>query len=73
MRSVEYRWSAQDNTTVDSLPLVGPMTPFEDRVLMATGFAKWGMTGGTAAALLLSRPACSAARTRTPPLFDPTG
>ena len=30
------------------------MTPFEDRVLMATGFAKWGMTGGTAAALLLA-------------------
>ena len=30
------------------------MTPFEDRVLMATGFAKWGLTGGTAAALLLA-------------------
>ena len=30
------------------------MTPFDDRVLMATGFAKWGMTGGTAAAQLLT-------------------
>jgi glycine/D-amino acid oxidase-like deaminating enzyme/nitrite reductase/ring-hydroxylating ferredoxin subunit len=54
VQSVEYRWSAQDNTTVDSLPFIGPMTPFEDRVLMATGFAKWGLTGGTAAALLLA-------------------
>jgi len=54
VRSVEYRWSAQDSTTVDSLPFVGPMTPFEDRILMATGFAKWGLTGGTAAALLLA-------------------
>ena len=54
VRSVEYRWSAQDPVTVDSLPLVGPMTPFEDRVLMATGFGKWGLTGGTAAALLLA-------------------
>ncbi len=54
VRSVEYRWSAQDPVTVDSLPLVGPMTPFENRVLMATGFGKWGLTGGTAAALLLA-------------------
>ena len=54
VQSVEYRWSAQDPVSVDSLPLVGRMTPFEDRVLMATGFGKWGMTGGTAAALLLA-------------------
>jgi glycine/D-amino acid oxidase-like deaminating enzyme len=54
VRSVDYRWSAQDNTSVDALPLVGRMTPFESRVLMATGFAKWGMTNGTAAALVLS-------------------
>jgi glycine/D-amino acid oxidase-like deaminating enzyme/nitrite reductase/ring-hydroxylating ferredoxin subunit len=54
VRSVDYRWSAQDNTTVDGLPFVGPLTPFEPRVLMATGFAKWGMTGGTAAALVLA-------------------
>ncbi len=51
--SVDYRWSAQDNTTVDGLPYVGALTPRADRVFMATGFAKWGMTGGTAAALLL--------------------
>ncbi|HEV7808007.1 MAG TPA: FAD-dependent oxidoreductase [Solirubrobacteraceae bacterium] len=53
VRAVEYRWSAQDNTTVDGLPYVGGLTPTADRVFMATGFAKWGMTGGTAAALLL--------------------
>jgi nitrite reductase/ring-hydroxylating ferredoxin subunit len=53
VRSVEYRWSAQDNTTVDGLPFVGRLTPFESRVFMATGFAKWGMTNGTAAAHVL--------------------
>jgi len=52
--AVEYRWSSQDNTTIDTLPYVGALTPFSDRVLMATGFAKWGMTGGTAAALALA-------------------
>lgn len=54
VRSVDYRWSAQDNTTIDGVPYVGRLTPRADRVFMATGFAKWGMTGGTAAALLLS-------------------
>ena len=54
VRAVEYRWSAQDAMTVDGLPYVGRFTPSEDRVLMATGFAKWGMTGGTAAASVLA-------------------
>ncbi len=54
VESLEYRWSAQDNTTVDGLPYVGRLTPRNRQVLMATGFAKWGMTGGTAAALILS-------------------
>jgi glycine/D-amino acid oxidase-like deaminating enzyme/nitrite reductase/ring-hydroxylating ferredoxin subunit len=68
--SVEHRWSAQDPVTVDLLPYVGALTPRNDKVLVATGFAKWGMTGGTAAALLLAdlalgRPAMWA------DLFDP--
>jgi Rieske Fe-S protein len=54
VQSVEYRWSAQDNVTVDHVPYVGRLNPREERVFMATGFAKWGMTGGTAAALLLA-------------------
>ncbi|HYP55299.1 MAG TPA: FAD-dependent oxidoreductase [Solirubrobacterales bacterium] len=54
VESVEYRWSTQDNVTIDHVPYVGRVTPRTDRLLMATGFAKWGMTGGTAAALLLA-------------------
>jgi glycine/D-amino acid oxidase-like deaminating enzyme/nitrite reductase/ring-hydroxylating ferredoxin subunit len=54
VRSVDYRWSAQDNRTVDGVPYIGPLTPGNGRVLMATGFAKWGITGGTAAALLMT-------------------
>ncbi|HEX2096077.1 MAG TPA: FAD-dependent oxidoreductase [Solirubrobacterales bacterium] len=54
VESVEYRWSTQDNVTVDHIPYVGRVTPRGERLLMATGFAKWGMTGGTAAALLLT-------------------
>lgn len=53
VEAVEYRWSTQDNVTVDRLPYVGRLTPRSSNVLMATGFAKWGMTGGTAAAAAL--------------------
>ena len=30
VESVEYRWSAQDNTTVDGVPYVGRLTPRDD-------------------------------------------
>jgi glycine/D-amino acid oxidase-like deaminating enzyme/nitrite reductase/ring-hydroxylating ferredoxin subunit len=54
VRSVDYRWSTQDGITIDGMPYVGKLTPRNDRLLMATGFGKWGMTGGTVAALLLT-------------------
>ena len=51
--SVEHRWSAQDYITADSIPYVG-RSPRTRRVFVATGFKKWGMTNGTAAAMLLA-------------------
>lgn len=49
----KYRWSAQDMYTLDKIPFVGPITENQPRVLTATGYRKWGMTNGTAAAILL--------------------
>ncbi|MGQ0679544.1 MAG: FAD-dependent oxidoreductase [Actinomycetota bacterium] len=49
---VAYRWSAQDYTSVDGLPFVGPLAG-TDRRWTATGFKKWGMTNGTAAGMIL--------------------
>ena len=48
------RWSAQDYHPVDELPYVGPLLPGSDRVLVATGYAKWGMTNAVAAAHVLA-------------------
>lgn len=48
------RWSAQDYHPIGELPYVGPLLPGRDNVLVATGFAKWGMTNGAAAALALA-------------------
>ncbi|WP_371871580.1 FAD-dependent oxidoreductase [Mycobacterium bourgelatii] len=47
-------WSAQDYTPIDSLPYVGPILPNSESIYIATGFNKWGMTNGPAAALALS-------------------
>jgi glycine/D-amino acid oxidase-like deaminating enzyme/nitrite reductase/ring-hydroxylating ferredoxin subunit len=73
--AVDYSWSAQDPMTPDKLPYVGALTPGNSRILVATGFSKWGMTNGTAAAALL----CDAVTGRDNPLagivssnrFDP--
>jgi hypothetical protein len=48
------RWSAHDYEPADGLPWAGPSSPVTPRVLVAGGFAKWGMTNGTAAALALA-------------------
>lgn len=49
-----HTWAAQDYTSDTGLPLVGPAVPGDDRVLVATGYAKWGLTNGAAAGLALA-------------------
>ncbi len=56
---LRYHWSAQDYECADGLPAYGPLLPFApgaagERTLVATGFAKWGMSNGTAAAMALA-------------------
>jgi glycine/D-amino acid oxidase-like deaminating enzyme/nitrite reductase/ring-hydroxylating ferredoxin subunit len=54
VESVVYRWGAQDAMPADGIPYVGPVLPGEDRVFTASGFRKWGMTNGVAAARILA-------------------
>src|SRR5690625_5231872 len=51
---IKYHWSAQDLTTLDKVPYIGPITKTQKNVLVATGYRKWGMTNGTIAAKILS-------------------
>lgn len=53
VQSIDFRWSAHDYATSDLIPYVGP-APMQQRILVATGFAKWGLTNGTAAALMIA-------------------
>lgn len=52
LEKIVYRWSAQDLVTLDKLPYIGELTSGQPNILIATGFRKWGMSNGTAAALL---------------------
>lgn len=54
INEILYRWSAQDLTTLDKMPYIGRITKTENTVFVATGYRKWGMTNGTAAAKLLT-------------------
>jgi glycine/D-amino acid oxidase-like deaminating enzyme/nitrite reductase/ring-hydroxylating ferredoxin subunit len=54
VEQVPYRWATQDYVTADGMPYVGRLWPFSDRILTATGFRKWGLANGTAAAMMLS-------------------
>ncbi|WP_269781777.1 FAD-dependent oxidoreductase [Nocardioides sp. R-C-SC26] len=53
-----HAWSAQDYTTAHGLPVVGPVLPGAEHLLVAGGFAKWGMTNGVAAGLALTARIC---------------
>ncbi len=70
VRDVAYRWSAQDYLPVDGVPYVG-RSPRRHRTYVATGFKKWGLSNGTAAAMIL---ADDLAGRRSPwaPVFDAT-
>lgn len=70
VEKVEYHWSAQDGSTVDGLPYAGTAWRSNNAVYTATGFAKWGMTNGTAAALLISR-AITGYKAENAWLYDP--
>ena len=48
---IQYHWSTQDYLTPDKLPFIGELNAAD--IYVATGYQKWGMTNGVAAALLL--------------------
>jgi glycine/D-amino acid oxidase-like deaminating enzyme/nitrite reductase/ring-hydroxylating ferredoxin subunit len=52
--SVDHRWSTQDSMPVDGVPFVGRLLPWSGRSYTATGFRKWGLAMGAAAARILT-------------------
>lgn len=50
----ERRWSAHDYIPVDGLPYIGQLCRGDQRIFVATGFAKWGLTRATIAARIIT-------------------
>lgn len=53
VQELVYRWSTQDCMTIDGVPYVGHLTPRSPHLFVATGFGKWGISNGTASAMIL--------------------
>jgi glycine/D-amino acid oxidase-like deaminating enzyme/nitrite reductase/ring-hydroxylating ferredoxin subunit len=51
---VQHRWSTHDYTPLDGIPYIGRLGRRSGRIYVATGFAKWGLTKGTIAAILIA-------------------
>ena len=51
---VTHRWSAHDLMSPDSLPMIGELAPPWPRIVVATGFSKWGLAAGLGAADMLA-------------------
>jgi glycine/D-amino acid oxidase-like deaminating enzyme/nitrite reductase/ring-hydroxylating ferredoxin subunit len=66
----ELRWATQDQMPVDGVPFVGRHDPLSSQVWAATGFKKWGLAMGTAAAELLAAQIAGREHPWTS-LFDP--
>lgn len=54
VEEIPYRWFTEDFMSSDKIPLVGRQWPLPTRVLVATGYSKWGLTNAVAAAMSLS-------------------
>lgn len=49
----KYVWAAQDCMSLDGLPYIGQYSKRTQRLFVASGFNKWGMTGAMLCAMLL--------------------
>jgi glycine/D-amino acid oxidase-like deaminating enzyme/nitrite reductase/ring-hydroxylating ferredoxin subunit len=52
--ALTHRWAAQDYHSLNLVPFIGLMPRGRGRVWLATGYGKWGLTNGAAAAIRIS-------------------
>ena len=49
-----WGWAAQDCMSLDGMPYIGRYSKLDDRLYVATGFNKWGMTSAMLSGMILS-------------------
>ena len=66
----EYRWTTQDYSTADGIPLIGSLA--DDGLYIATGFGGWGLTtAGVAAAIIRDAITQEQVTSQYRDIFDP--
>lgn len=68
--AITRRWATQDTFSTDHVPYVGRLHPLSGHTYVATGFGGWGLSGGMAAARLLTSRIVNG-RARWAGLYDP--
>lgn len=48
------KWNTEDTISLDKIPYIGEFSVFDDKILVATGYNKWGMTTSHVAAKILA-------------------
>ncbi|MEN6325100.1 MAG: FAD-dependent oxidoreductase [Syntrophomonas sp.] len=71
VNEVKYRWSTQDCMTIDGVPYCGNITPKNPDLYVATGFGKWGISNGTATAMVM-RDLISKGDSPWAPVYNPS-
>jgi nitrite reductase/ring-hydroxylating ferredoxin subunit len=54
IEEIAYAWTNEDFESMDGMPFVGRASSSSPHLYVATGFNAWGITNGTAAAMILS-------------------
>lgn len=54
LTAITHHWSDRDYTTYDGPPLIGRVYPWSKHLYVGTAYRKWGLSNGTAAAMILS-------------------
>ena len=58
IETIEYMWSDRDYLAYDRMPLVGPLYSWSKHLYVGTAYGKWGLSNGTAAAMMLTDAIC---------------
>jgi glycine/D-amino acid oxidase-like deaminating enzyme len=53
IKSIDFKWGAQDTMSLDKIPYIGQM-PNAKRIFVTTGFSAWGMTTSIFSAKILT-------------------
>lgn len=53
IKSIDYKWAAQDSTPIDKVPYIGRM-PKSKNIFVTTGYGEWGMTSSMVSSRLLA-------------------